>query len=121
MRVRPKFGPVAASKLMHMVIPNLFVMWDTGIRSEYRMPTYYAANHARHYLRFLRLMQLQIRHAIEDHAEANSVNTRTSIQQIRKEDNHTTLPRIADKYNFAIRDGKLRICVECHNQWRRMI
>lgn len=42
LKVRPKFGPVAASKLMHMAIPDLFLMWDTGIRSEYRIPTYYS-------------------------------------------------------------------------------
>jgi hypothetical protein len=31
LRIEPKFGKVPASKLMHMALPNLFVMWDNGI------------------------------------------------------------------------------------------
>jgi len=121
LKVRPKFGPVAASKLMHMTIPCLFVMWDTGIRSKYRIPTYYATNHARNYLRFLKLMQLQIRHATESYAKAYGVNTQTAIHRIRKKDDYSTLPRIVDKHNFAIRDGKLKICAGCYNKWLRQI
>lgn len=120
-KVTPKFGPVAASKLMHMAIPRLFVMWDTGIRSKYRIPTYYATNHARNYMKFLKLMQLQIKHAIHNYAKAYGVNTQTAIQQIRKEDDYSTSARIVDKYNFAIRDGKLGICAECYNKWLRQI
>jgi len=119
LKVRPKFGPVAASKLMHMAIPRLFVMWDTGIRTKYRIPTYYATNHARNYVNFLKLMQLQIRHAIDSYVKAYSVNTQTAIQQVRKEDNNSSIARIVDKYNFAVRDGKLRICAECYNRWLR--
>jgi len=96
-------------------------MWDTGIRSRYGIPTYSTANHAQHYLRFLKLMQLQFGYAIEDYAEAHCVNTKNAIQQIRRDDDYSFLPRIVDKYNFAIRDGKLRICAECYKRWRRMI
>ena len=120
-KVRPKFGPVAASKLMHMAVPRLFVMWDTGIRSRYGIPTYYAANHPRHYLRFLKLMQVQIGHAIDSYVNAHGVKNQAAIQQIRKEDGFSTLPRIVDKYNFAIRDRKLRICAVCYNKWLQLI
>ena len=117
LRVRPKFGPVAASKLMHMAIPGLFVMWDTEIRSKYRIPTYHTANHANNYVGFLRLMQLQLNHAIDSYTRAYDVNTQTAIQQIRMKDNYSTLARIVDKYNFAIRDGRLEICDQCYNKW----
>jgi len=117
--VRPKFGPVAASKLMHMAIPHLFMMWDTEIRSKYYIPNYYGANHAQHYLRFLKLMQFQIKHAIDSYTKTHNIDARTAIRKIRKKDDISTLPRIIDKYNFAIRDGKLKICNECYNKWLR--
>ena len=119
LEVKPKFGPVAASKLMHMAIPNLFMMWDTGIKSKYRIPTYYVANHAKHYLRFLELMQLQTRHAVESYAKSHGVDSQTAALKIEGKDEGSTLPRILDKYNFAIRDGKLRICDGCHSKWVR--
>lgn len=115
--VKPKFGPVPASKLMHMAIPRLFVMWDTEIKRKYRIPIYYAANHARHYLRFLKLMQLQIRHAIDSYARTYEVDSQTITQRIIEKDKGSTLPRILDKYNFAIRDGKAEICDECYSKW----
>ena len=121
LKVRPKFGPVAASKLMHMALPRLLVMWDTGIKSKYGIPTYHAADHARHYLRFVKLMQLQIGHAVDSYVASRDVKTQTAIQRIRKEDGFSTLPRIVDKYNFAIRDRKLRICAVCYNKWLQLI
>jgi len=117
--VRPKFGPVATSKLMHMAIPHLFMTWDTEIRSKYHIPNYYGTNHAQHYLRFLKLMQFQIKHAIDSYAKTHNIDARTAIREIRKKDDISTLPRIIDKYNFAIRDGKLKICNECYNKWLR--
>ena len=110
--VRPKFGSIAASKLMHMAVPRLFVMWDTGIKDKYGIPTYHAANHARHYVRFLKMMQRQIRHAINSYSEARDINRQAALHQIRLEDNNF-LPRMVDKFNFAMRDGALNICPEC--------
>lgn len=116
LRVRPKFGPVAASKLMHMAIPRLFVMWDTGIRIEYGIPTYYGTDHARNYLGFLKLMRLQINHATNCYSKAYDIDVQTTIEQLREKDKNSTLPRVIDKYNFAIRDGKLKICSKCAHE-----
>lgn len=41
-------GPTATSKLLHILHPNYFVMWDTGIRRHYRF-----ADNAAEYVRFL--------------------------------------------------------------------
>lgn len=73
LKVKPKFGPVPASKLMHMALPDLFVMWDTQIKRKYGVPTYYYSDHAKWYVRFLKLMKLQINHAINDFMKINKI------------------------------------------------
>jgi len=118
--VKPKFGSVPASKLMHMAIPELFVMWDTGIKSKYHLSPYSVAGHARQYVKFLKLMQIQIRHAINSYVKDKNVDTQTAIRHIRMKDNYSTLARMVDKYNFALRDGKVSLCMECYKNWQRL-
>ena len=128
--VRPKFGPVPASKLMHMALSSLFVMWDTPIREAYGIPTYHQAPHARWYVSFLKLMQIQANHAISNVMEIYGVDREEAIQHITKtitedirgklkmrECPELTLARILDMYNFAIRDVKLPICERCISLW----
>lgn len=121
LRVRPKFGSVPASKLMHMAIPTLFVMWDTGIKKKHRIPTYYYSDQAEWYVRFLKLTKVQINHAINDFMKVNAVDRQRAIQQIRARDGNLTLARIVDKYNFAVRDNAVDICDKCFTYWRNMI
>jgi hypothetical protein len=116
--VKPKFGSVPASKLMHMAIPELFVMWDTGIKSRYHLSSYYTANHAKQYVKFLELMHLQILHAIKSYQQSKNIEAQIAIQHIRAEDNYSTLARMVDKYNFALRDGKVGLCMECYKNWQ---
>lgn len=114
LRVKPKFGSVPASKLMHMAIPRLFVMWDSGIKEEYGIPTYCSDSlTAERYTDFLKLMKAQINHAINNLMQVKGLDRETAIQQIRLKDNNLTLARIVDKYNFAIRGGKAEVCQEC--------
>jgi len=130
--VRPKFGPVPASKLMHMALPSLFVMWDTPIREAYGIPTYHQAPHARWYVSFLKLMQIQANHAISNVMEIYGVDREGAVQHITKtitenvrgelkmrEHPELTLARILDMYNFAVRDGNLPICRRCTGLWRK--
>ncbi len=111
--VQPKFGPVPASKLMHMAIPDLFIMWDKNIKKQYGIPDYYSSNHAVWYVKFLNMMQIQINHVTTDYARIHNVSNQDAIPQIMEHDNNLTIPRILDKYNFGIRDGKLQICNQC--------
>lgn len=119
LEVEPKFGPVPASKLMHMAIPRLFMMWDTEIRRAYGIPVYYFSDHADWYVKFLKLMRCQINHAIDDFQEVNGVDRQTAISQIRSRDGNTTLTRMLDKYNFALRDGRVKVCNQCLGSWKR--
>ena len=60
--IEPRFGPVPASKLMHMALPNLFVMWDDSIINGYHIPKY--PSNKPQYLIFLVLMQEYIKHIL---------------------------------------------------------
>jgi hypothetical protein len=59
-------------------------------------------------------MHLQILHAIESYRQSGNIDAQTAIQRIRAEDNYSTLARMIDKYNFALRDGKADLCMECY-------
>lgn len=102
--IQPKFGPVAASKLMHMAIPYLFIMWDTKIKKQYGISNYFSSNQAVLYVKFLNMMQLQINHVTADYARKNNISIQDAILQIMEHDNNSTIPRILDKYNFGIRN-----------------
>ena len=49
LEVRPKFGSAPFLKLMHMANLDLFVMWDTGIKTKYNIPIYYITNYSKWY------------------------------------------------------------------------
>jgi hypothetical protein len=61
--IRPKFGPVASSKLMHMALPDLFMMWDNAIIKAYLVPTLNMGKKRFYsYLYFLLEMQENLNH-----------------------------------------------------------
>lgn len=63
--IRPQFGRVAASKLMHMALPELFMMWDNAIIKGYGVPHRRSDLSGRinaSYLPFLILMQENAKH-----------------------------------------------------------
>jgi hypothetical protein len=61
--IEPRFGPTAASKLMHMANPRLFMMSDRDIRKGYGLPKDVFDD--RSYLAFLVFMQESARHVRE--------------------------------------------------------
>jgi hypothetical protein len=73
-QLRPLVLQTGTSKIMHFKNPKLFVMWDTAIRSYYRVPN---VGSAQHYLDFLRLMRDTFGHlrwAHKDRGFAKSID-----------------------------------------------
>jgi hypothetical protein len=62
--IRPKWGRVPSSKLMHLALPDLFIMWDNAIIKEFRVPNETIPNlgRKRSYVAFLLLMHEYIQH-----------------------------------------------------------
>ncbi len=110
------FGPTAASKLMHMALPDLFVMWDDGIIQRYCMPKQKLPGlkqAKKSYLAFLILMQENIRHVIESYPLASELTGPEVVQSIQVKHNNLSLPRLLDMANMAVRDCEQTICIPC--------
>lgn len=124
-QIKPKFGAVPASKLMHMAVPGLFVMWDDGIIEAYAIPKRKLPGFGRRlwsYTAFLMVMQENTWHVVRSHQWSSDRARRTVIEKIKADYNNLPIPRLLDMANFAVRDGKQLICKACmeraKNRWR---
>lgn len=116
LQIEPKFGRVAASKLMHMALPDLFVMWDSSIIQRHCIPRErltHIKGKARSYVGFLVLMQENILHVIKSYPEESQLTSQEVVQRIRAENNNLSLPRLLDMANMAVRDCEQAICISC--------
>ena len=79
-------GQTGAAKLLHFKHPGLFVMWDTDIRTRFRIPNESTPDH---YIAFLKRMKSEFGH----------------IQWTRRD---RTLAKVIDEFNFVVahRDEK---------------
>lgn len=105
--IRPKFGPVAASKLMHMALPDLFMMWDNSIIKGYGVAKESLPNMKREcwsYSSFLLLMNENIGHIRETYADGLNLTYEQLFERINKDLGHANLPitRLLDIANFAV-------------------
>ena len=83
-------GSTSASKIMHGVIPELFMMWDENIRSGYG----YASNEVG-YLRFMREMQRILRGVIETYDGSPEELCHEACPDAKK-----TLTKLLDEFNY---------------------
>ncbi|MEM0211814.1 MAG: hypothetical protein QXK88_07255 [Desulfurococcaceae archaeon] len=83
-------GSTSASKIMHGVIPELFMMWDENIRSGYG----YAGNEIG-YLRFMREMQRILRRVIETYGGSPEELCHEAYSDAKK-----TLTKLLDEFNY---------------------
>jgi len=100
--IKPRFGPVPASKLMHMALPNLFVMWDDAIINEYHVPCYPSTKPQ--YVTFLVLMQENVRHLRETHQKGSSMSNAEFVREINEQSGYRNLSmtRLLDIANYAV-------------------
>lgn len=103
-------GPTAVSKILHLLNPELFVMWDEEIRKKYGVK-----GSADGYIEFLRKMQNEMNEALEEEAKRRGSNKdeiakriceelpskklgQEFIRHIRKK----TLAKLIDAYNWIL-------------------
>jgi hypothetical protein len=116
LQIPTKFGRVAASKLMHMALPDLFVMWDDGIIQHHCIPKQSLAGvkqKARSYIGFLILMQENICHIIDSYPRRSQLTTPQVVQALKAAHRDLPLPRLLDMANMAVRDCEQAICITC--------
>jgi len=125
-QIKPKFGAVPASKLMHMALPSLFMMWDDGIIKEYGVKKQvlpYFERRVWSYTAFLVLMEENIHHIRKTNPSGPSVTYDELFGQINTQCEERDLPitRLLDMANYAISRErntfqKCRKCVEVASQ-----
>lgn len=92
-----KEGHTANSKIMHMVNPELFVMWDKKIRENYGC---YGSSEG--YVNFLQKMQEMIKELIKNYSQTHNLKEEEAKEEIRKKchDLKKTLAKLIDQYNY---------------------
>ena len=104
-RFGPRKSPTGASKMLHIVYPRLFVMWDEAIRGGYGC----SKGEGDQYVDFLRRMQRLANYAICQIENECGVSRGEVIARL-KCDGHT-IAKALDEYNyvkFTLNDGSVR-------------
>jgi len=83
-------GSTSASKIMHCVVPEIFMMWDENIRKGYG----YAGNEIG-YLRFIHEMQRILRRVMETYSKSPEELIRKAYPNMNK-----TLTKLLDEFNY---------------------
>lgn len=88
------------SKTLHLLNPEIFVMWDIGIRDRYKKENRYILCNSGGYLEFLRETQKRIREALNDHKKETGKGLNEIEKEIRDKYKNITLAKIIDEYNY---------------------
>ena len=92
-----------ASKIMHVLVPELFVMWDDTIRCAYGCRVTSEMEAGEKYFKFLKRAQRVARDVVDSYRIENSCSVREAERRIRRElyeGGFYTIARLLDQYNF---------------------
>jgi hypothetical protein len=95
-------GPTTISKLLHLLNPEIFVMWDIGIRKWYKKRNNRIRSNSEGYLEFLKETQKEIQEALNDRHKETGKGLDKIEEDIRKKYDNITLAKIIDEYNYRI-------------------
>lgn len=109
-------SPVAASKVLHVLVPRFFVMWDNAIRAGYGCGITYDKTIVRNktYYVFLVRTQRELQNTIQSYADSHSITNFIDASDALIKDlqvERKTLAKIIDEYNFmkftrGIKEGR---------------
>ncbi len=91
----PEVGPTVASKILHAINPELFVMWDGDIIDKYGGHS--ASND---YVDFLRLMQRKAMCSISQIVNEKDVSYEAAVESFTACSH--SVAKVLDEYNFAV-------------------
>ena len=102
-----RFESTDASKILHTILPELFVMWDRNIRNgiwkekrkdEWKRPKKF---NGKAYACFLSLMQTKAKKVIESCTNKKRYSPSQVIKEISSKANNYTLAKLLDEYNYV--------------------
>jgi hypothetical protein len=93
-----RYESTDASKVLHTILPDFFVMWDDQIKNW----TVNGGNDGRTYAdEFLPKMQQDLNEAIESCVMEMKLDRVRAVDYIREQCGHETLAKLADEYNYV--------------------
>jgi predicted nucleic acid-binding OB-fold protein len=93
-------SPTAISKILHLLNPEIFVMWDNDIRKNYKKKNKHIHDTPEGYLEFLKQTQKELKEAFEERQKQTGKNFDEIEKEIRGRYKNKTLARIIDEYNW---------------------
>ena len=102
-KIGHNFRGVAASKLLSLINPNLFVMWDTPICEAYgiRSPSEPYLRDEQYVPKFFPLMKQKANGVIDSYVKEKKCSRRESIEAINSFRKWRPLAKLLDEYNWA--------------------
>lgn len=88
-------GFTGATKALHILVPQFFVMWDKEIREFYKMKS-----DAEDYYEFLKKMRLELRRAVEMFSADNNIDDYSRAREELEKILGKPLLKVLDEYNW---------------------
>jgi hypothetical protein len=99
-------SPTTISKILHLLNPEVFVMWDNAIVEKYREMNHGVNYTSRGYLEFLKVTQKEIKEALKERQKATGKRLDEVENEIRLRCKNKTLAKIVDEYNWINRPNE---------------
>ena len=106
--IKYKFGPTATSKLLHILQPELFIMWDKEILSHYRQQNRQVSDSGQGYCAYLEFMEqaaMQVHQSFRNAAlNPPATANQTPAVYLSTQMNYNsfkTLAKYLDEYNWV--------------------
>ena len=93
-------GQTCVPKILHLINPEIFVMWDEDIKNNYKKRNNKITNSSKGYLEFLKEVQKELIYILKDHQKLTGKELENIKNEIRSKYNNKTLSRIIDEYNW---------------------
>jgi hypothetical protein len=101
------YKSTGTSKILHVLQPRLFVMWDSAIRGGYAV-----SETSNDYARlFLPRVQRELREAVDSYVTENQSEPRTAVQELEKRGGGRPITKLLDEYNYC------KFTLRCPKLW----
>jgi hypothetical protein len=92
-----RYESTATSKILHVLYPPLFIMWESAIRGGYAV-----GGRSRDYAeRFLPLMQREATEAVGSYIADGNAGPTTAVQEVERLCGARPLTKLIDEYNYC--------------------
>ena len=98
-KLTKRYESTATSKILHVLRPQLFVMWDTAIRSGYAVKE--GSESSEYGSWFLPRMQREAREAVDSYAAETKSERRVAVQELEKLGGERPITKLLDEYNWC--------------------